>query len=169
MRSPANSVRIGLSLSLAGPTHLCWNAAARMASVFRVPAIRDSCRATCLTHISEETVPKRHRQSIAPHYHPWPSVCPEIAIDGSSDSRLSLNHGWAQRLVRPPGVASYLQIQSDTAAYAVKTSSAVPEVNKSWRPSNRPLPPLSLSYHPDGIHQQRLWCRGGSNCCSVGQ
>lgn len=39
-----------------------------MASVFRVPANRDHCRATCLTHISEETVPQRHRQSITPHF-----------------------------------------------------------------------------------------------------
>lgn len=77
--------------SLSGRSHLhnrflahsCWNARERMASVFRVPAIRDHCRATCLTHISEETVPQRHRQSIAPQSHSGSislSVCPELAI-----------------------------------------------------------------------------------------
>lgn len=52
-----------------------------MASVVRVPAIRDHCRATCLTHISEETVPQRHRQSFAPQsFSRCLPVCPEFAI-----------------------------------------------------------------------------------------
>lgn len=66
----------------------CWNARARMASVFRLPAIRDHCRATCLAHISEETVPQRHRQSIAPHSHPrsvsLPIIC-NLSIQANSD------------------------------------------------------------------------------------
>lgn len=76
-------------VSLSGRSHLhirflahsCWNASVRMASVFRVPAIRDHCRATSLTHISEETVPQRHRRSIAPVIPTnGLSVCPEFAI-----------------------------------------------------------------------------------------
>lgn len=114
--------------------------------------------------------PQRHRQSIAPQS---PSrVCQ------SAQNLQSLNPGHFQIVyqsgpgatVRGPRghvwMASYLQIQSDRAAYAVKFRFTLPEVENSWRPS-KPAP--FLLHPPDSIQQQRFWCRGGSNRCSVGQ
>lgn len=97
-------------------------------SLLRVPAIRDHCRATCLTHISEaptaQTIDRPSlsltvcRSACLPVCPVCP-VCPEFAIvQFKRFPDCPSIRSWRNGFCRPPGhaaVASPLQTQSDRA------------------------------------------------------